>query len=154
MCQSSMTYTYTSENTLNNLLYKNLKKINKQYFCVWIPFHCSLHSQRFKVWSQENRKCQFVLPGIFSLFKAPHSLHILLVVALSSPQAIWLVAFLASLLLGLDYGLLVAVTFVLLTVIYRTQRWGRQFHSVIHCSLIDLVLLVKRLEKTPLCEEI
>eukprot|EP00064_Thunnus_orientalis_P005058 superscaffoldBa00000481_g5071 len=37
------------------------------------------------------------------------------------PQAIWLVAFIASVLLGLDYGLLVAVTFAILTVIYRTQ---------------------------------
>lgn len=37
-------------------------------------------------------------------------------------QAIWLVAFVASVLLGLDYGLLVAVTIALLTVIYRTQR--------------------------------
>ncbi|XP_038594458.1 prestin [Micropterus salmoides] len=35
--------------------------------------------------------------------------------------AIWLVAFLASVLLGLDYGLLVAVAFAILTVIYRTQ---------------------------------
>jgi len=37
-------------------------------------------------------------------------------------QAIWLVAFVASVLLGLDYGLLVALAFALLTVIYRTQR--------------------------------
>ncbi|KAM6895798.1 prestin [Xenentodon cancila] len=35
--------------------------------------------------------------------------------------AIWLVAFVASVLLGLDYGLLVAITFALLSVIYRTQ---------------------------------
>ncbi|KAI5617985.1 prestin [Silurus asotus] len=35
--------------------------------------------------------------------------------------AIWVIAFLASVLLGLDYGLLVAVTFAILTVIYRTQ---------------------------------
>ncbi|XP_072234060.1 prestin [Leuresthes tenuis] len=35
--------------------------------------------------------------------------------------AIWLVAFVASVLLGLDYGLLVALAFALLTVIYRTQ---------------------------------
>ncbi|XP_071359018.1 prestin [Trachinotus anak] len=34
---------------------------------------------------------------------------------------IWLVAFVASVLLGLDYGLLVAITFAILTVIYRTQ---------------------------------
>lgn len=36
--------------------------------------------------------------------------------------AIWLVAFVASVLLGLDFGLLVAIGFALLTVIYRTQR--------------------------------
>ncbi|XP_039998602.1 prestin [Xiphias gladius] len=35
--------------------------------------------------------------------------------------AIWLVAFVASVLLGLDYGLLVAIAFTILTVIYRTQ---------------------------------
>ncbi|XP_053364328.1 prestin [Clarias gariepinus] len=35
--------------------------------------------------------------------------------------AIWVVAFVAAVLLGLDYGLLVAVTFAILTVIYRTQ---------------------------------
>ncbi|XP_029471995.1 prestin isoform X2 [Rhinatrema bivittatum] len=34
---------------------------------------------------------------------------------------IWLVAFLASVILGLDYGLLVAVAFAVMTVIYRTQ---------------------------------
>ncbi|KAF2981379.1 hypothetical protein EK904_002931 [Melospiza melodia maxima] len=36
--------------------------------------------------------------------------------------AIWVAAFVASLLLGLDYGLLSAVTFAMITVIYRTQR--------------------------------
>ncbi|XP_072528952.1 prestin [Salminus brasiliensis] len=35
---------------------------------------------------------------------------------------IWLVAFVASVLLGLDFGLLVAIGFAILTVIYRTQR--------------------------------
>ncbi|KAL7370825.1 hypothetical protein ABVT39_012246 [Epinephelus coioides] len=35
--------------------------------------------------------------------------------------AIWMVAFVASVLLGLDYGLLVALSFAILTVIYRTQ---------------------------------
>ncbi|XP_036374003.1 prestin [Megalops cyprinoides] len=35
--------------------------------------------------------------------------------------AIWLVSFVASVLLGLDYGLLVAIGFTILTVIYRTQ---------------------------------
>uniref|UniRef100_A0A8C0B646 Solute carrier family 26 member 5 n=1 Tax=Buteo japonicus TaxID=224669 RepID=A0A8C0B646_9AVES len=36
--------------------------------------------------------------------------------------AIWMVAFVASLFLGLDYGLLTAVAFAMITVIYRTQR--------------------------------
>ncbi|XP_067345783.1 prestin isoform X2 [Channa argus] len=35
--------------------------------------------------------------------------------------AVWLVAFIASVLLGLDYGLLVAIAFAILTVVYRTQ---------------------------------
>uniref|UniRef100_A0A3P9PDV5 Solute carrier family 26 member 5 n=1 Tax=Poecilia reticulata TaxID=8081 RepID=A0A3P9PDV5_POERE len=35
--------------------------------------------------------------------------------------AIWLVSFVASVLLGLDYGLLAAVAFAIITVIYRTQ---------------------------------
>ncbi|XP_043964651.1 prestin [Gambusia affinis] len=35
--------------------------------------------------------------------------------------AIWLVSFVASVLLGLDYGLLAAIAFAILTVIYRTQ---------------------------------
>ncbi|XP_056429487.1 prestin isoform X2 [Hyla sarda] len=35
--------------------------------------------------------------------------------------AIWVVSFLASVLLGLDYGLLVAVAFAIITVVYRTQ---------------------------------
>ncbi|XP_046878718.1 prestin [Hypomesus transpacificus] len=35
--------------------------------------------------------------------------------------AIWIVSFVASVLLGLDYGLLVAVGFAIVTVIYRTQ---------------------------------
>ncbi|XP_023651296.2 prestin [Paramormyrops kingsleyae] len=35
--------------------------------------------------------------------------------------AIWMVAFVASVLLGLDYGLLVAIGFAILSVIYRTQ---------------------------------
>ncbi|KAL4640738.1 prestin-like [Arapaima gigas] len=36
--------------------------------------------------------------------------------------AIWVVSFIASVLLGLDYGLLAAIGFAILTVIYRTQR--------------------------------
>ncbi|MFT7816936.1 prestin-like [Arapaima gigas] len=35
--------------------------------------------------------------------------------------AVWIVSFVASVLLGLDYGLLVAIAFAILTVIYRTQ---------------------------------
>ncbi|XP_076861555.1 prestin isoform X2 [Brachyhypopomus gauderio] len=36
--------------------------------------------------------------------------------------AVWVVSFVASVLLGLDYGLLVAMAFAIVTVIYRTQR--------------------------------
>ncbi|XP_073724658.1 prestin [Misgurnus anguillicaudatus] len=36
--------------------------------------------------------------------------------------AIWLVSFIASVLLGLDYGLVVSMGFAIFTVIYRTQR--------------------------------
>ncbi|XP_038667500.1 prestin isoform X1 [Scyliorhinus canicula] len=35
--------------------------------------------------------------------------------------ALWLVAFVASFLLGLDYGLMVSVVFAMITVVYRTQ---------------------------------
>ncbi|KYO38654.1 prestin [Alligator mississippiensis] len=35
--------------------------------------------------------------------------------------AIWVIAFLASVFLGLDYGLLTAVAFAMITIIYRTQ---------------------------------
>uniref|UniRef100_A0A4W5R8V6 Solute carrier family 26 member 5 n=1 Tax=Hucho hucho TaxID=62062 RepID=A0A4W5R8V6_9TELE len=38
--------------------------------------------------------------------------------------AIWVVAFVASVLLGLDLGLLVALGFAILSVIYRTQRYS------------------------------
>lgn len=51
------------------------------------------------------------------------SLHAsFMILSFLSSQAIWVIAFIASVLLGLDYGLLVAVTFAILTVIYRTQR--------------------------------
>uniref|UniRef100_A0A8C6XUZ3 Solute carrier family 26 member 5 n=1 Tax=Naja naja TaxID=35670 RepID=A0A8C6XUZ3_NAJNA len=35
--------------------------------------------------------------------------------------AIWIVAFLASVFLGLDYGLLTSITFAVITIVYRTQ---------------------------------
>ncbi|XP_061496438.1 prestin isoform X2 [Rhineura floridana] len=35
--------------------------------------------------------------------------------------AIWIVAFLASVFLGLDYGLLTSITFAMITIVYRTQ---------------------------------
>uniref|UniRef100_A0A8C3B0F2 Solute carrier family 26 member 5 n=1 Tax=Cyclopterus lumpus TaxID=8103 RepID=A0A8C3B0F2_CYCLU len=54
--------------------------------------------------------------------------------------AIWLVAFVASVLLGLDYGLLVAVAFAILTVIYRTQSpksaiLGRVAGTGLYCDV-------------------
>lgn len=44
-------------------------------------------------------------------------------------QTIWLVAFVASVLLGLDYGLLVAIVFTVLTVVFRTQRYHLIHHE-------------------------
>ncbi|XP_033017735.1 prestin isoform X2 [Lacerta agilis] len=35
--------------------------------------------------------------------------------------AIWIVAFLSSVFLGLDYGLLTSITFAMITIVYRTQ---------------------------------
>uniref|UniRef100_A0A8C5R141 Solute carrier family 26 member 5 n=1 Tax=Leptobrachium leishanense TaxID=445787 RepID=A0A8C5R141_9ANUR len=53
--------------------------------------------------------------------------------------AIWVVSFLASVSLGLDYGLLVAVAFAIITVIYRTQRFYRILGQVpntdIYCDV-------------------
>lgn len=56
--------------------------------------------------------------------------------------AIWLVAFVASVLLGLDYGLLVAIPFAILTVIYRTQSpktsiLGHVPHTGLYCDVAD-----------------
>uniref|UniRef100_A0A8C5R0B1 Solute carrier family 26 member 5 n=1 Tax=Leptobrachium leishanense TaxID=445787 RepID=A0A8C5R0B1_9ANUR len=53
--------------------------------------------------------------------------------------AIWVVSFLASVSLGLDYGLLVAVAFAIITVIYRTQRFvlilGQVPNTDIYCDV-------------------
>uniref|UniRef100_H3CHQ0 Solute carrier family 26 member 5 n=1 Tax=Tetraodon nigroviridis TaxID=99883 RepID=H3CHQ0_TETNG len=57
------------------------------------------------------------LVGMFKQFRDICALWIISKIEL----AIWLVAFIASVLLGLDYGLLVAIVFALMTVIYRTQ---------------------------------
>ncbi|KAJ7407130.1 hypothetical protein WISP_128431 [Willisornis vidua] len=56
--------------------------------------------------------------------------------------AIWVVAFVASLFLGLDYGLLTAVTFAMITVIYRTQSpqyriLGQIPDTDIYCDVED-----------------
>nr|XP_033814422.1 prestin isoform X3 [Geotrypetes seraphini] len=53
---------------------------------------------------------------------------------------IWLVAFLASVILGLDYGLLVAVAFAVITVVYRTQSpryriFGQIPNTDIYCDV-------------------
>ncbi|KAI4900254.1 hypothetical protein NFI96_028682, partial [Prochilodus magdalenae] len=53
---------------------------------------------------------------------------------------IWVVAFVASVLLGLDYGLLVAIGFAILTVIYRTQSpksviLGRISDTGLYCDV-------------------
>ncbi|KAG9489996.1 hypothetical protein GDO78_005749 [Eleutherodactylus coqui] len=54
--------------------------------------------------------------------------------------AIWVVSFLASVSLGLDYGLLVAVAFAIITVIYRTQSsnyriLGQVPNTDIYCGI-------------------
>uniref|UniRef100_A0A8C8RWC8 Solute carrier family 26 member 5 n=1 Tax=Pelusios castaneus TaxID=367368 RepID=A0A8C8RWC8_9SAUR len=54
--------------------------------------------------------------------------------------AIWVVAFVASVFLGLDYGLLTAVAFAMVTVIYRTQSpqyriLGQIPHTDIYCDV-------------------
>ncbi|XP_073508364.1 prestin [Phyllobates terribilis] len=54
--------------------------------------------------------------------------------------AIWVVSFLASVSLGLDYGLLVAVAFAIITVIYRTQSsqyriLGQVPNTDIYCDI-------------------
>uniref|UniRef100_A0A8C1QL15 Solute carrier family 26 member 5 n=1 Tax=Cyprinus carpio TaxID=7962 RepID=A0A8C1QL15_CYPCA len=54
-------------------------------------------------------------------------------------EAIWLVSFFASVLLGLDYGLVVAMGFAILTVIYRTQFFRPQSLS----SYLPFVLFLK-----------
>ncbi|XP_069484171.1 prestin [Ambystoma mexicanum] len=56
--------------------------------------------------------------------------------------SIWLVAFVASVFLGLDYGLLVAVAFAIITVVYRTQSpqysiLGRIPNTDIYCDIKD-----------------
>ncbi|XP_067861105.1 prestin [Heptranchias perlo] len=57
------------------------------------------------------------LKGIFKQF-----LDIPFLWRISKPElAMWIVAFTASLLLGLDYGLMVAVAFAIIAVVYRTQ---------------------------------
>uniref|UniRef100_A0A8C5QZA8 Solute carrier family 26 member 5 n=1 Tax=Leptobrachium leishanense TaxID=445787 RepID=A0A8C5QZA8_9ANUR len=54
-------------------------------------------------------------------------------------QAIWVVSFLASVSLGLDYGLLVAVAFAIITVIYRTQRFvlRSNMHSFVSIAHVE-----------------
>ncbi|XP_058046550.1 prestin isoform X1 [Ahaetulla prasina] len=54
--------------------------------------------------------------------------------------AIWIVAFLASVCLGLDYGLLTSITFAVVTIVYRTQSpqyriLGQIHNSDIYCDV-------------------
>lgn len=95
---------------MDKLLFLKKQK-NIKYFCL-----CDRHRPRFEVENQENSLCFPLSLKCLAFTSHPSVCRPLF------PQAIWLVAFVASVLLGLDYGLLVAVTFALLTVIYRTQR--------------------------------
>ncbi|TNN34661.1 Prestin [Liparis tanakae] len=70
--------------------------------------------------------------------------------------AIWLVAFVASVLLGLDYGLLVALAFALLTVIYRTQSpqsavLGHVPGTGLYCDVDEYEELVAN-PRVPVCD--
>ncbi|XP_015666174.1 prestin [Protobothrops mucrosquamatus] len=61
--------------------------------------------------------------------------------------AIWIVAFLASVFLGLDYGLLTSITFAVVTIVYRTQSpqyriLGQIQNTDIYCD-VDLYEEVK-----------
>ncbi|KAM3832453.1 prestin isoform 2-T2 [Vipera latastei] len=64
--------------------------------------------------------------------------------------AIWIVAFLASVFLGLDYGLLTSISFAVVTIVYRTQspqyRILGQIHNTdIYCD----VELYKEVKECP-----
>ncbi|XP_075593136.1 prestin isoform X1 [Balearica regulorum gibbericeps] len=59
--------------------------------------------------------------------------------------AIWVVAFVASLFLGLDYGLLTAVAFAMITVIYRTQ--SPQYRILGHIPDTDIYCNVEEYEE-------
>ncbi|XP_060100679.1 prestin isoform X1 [Heteronotia binoei] len=63
--------------------------------------------------------------------------------------AIWIVAFLASVFLGLDYGLLTAAGFALITVIYRTQSPQYRILGQIHDT--DIYCDVEEYEEVKEC---
>ncbi|XP_072257811.1 prestin isoform X1 [Pyxicephalus adspersus] len=60
--------------------------------------------------------------------------------------SIWVVSFVASVTLGLDYGLIVAVTFAILTVIYRTQ--SPQYRILGQIPNTDIYCDVEEYEET------
>ncbi|XP_026532999.1 prestin [Notechis scutatus] len=63
--------------------------------------------------------------------------------------AIWIVAFLASVFLGLDYGLLTSITFAVITIVYRTQSPHYRILGPIHNS--DIYCDVELYEEVKEC---
>ncbi|KAL8220920.1 UNVERIFIED_CONTAM: hypothetical protein K2H54_056486 [Gekko kuhli] len=63
--------------------------------------------------------------------------------------AIWIVAFLGSVFLGLDYGLLTAVGFALVTIVYRTQSPQYRILGQIHDT--DIYCDVEEYEEVKEC---
>uniref|UniRef100_A0A8C5SGX1 Solute carrier family 26 member 5 n=1 Tax=Laticauda laticaudata TaxID=8630 RepID=A0A8C5SGX1_LATLA len=63
--------------------------------------------------------------------------------------AIWIVAFLASVFLGLDYGLLTSITFAVITIVYRTQSPQYRILGPIHNS--DIYCDVELYEEVKEC---
>ncbi|XP_018415927.1 PREDICTED: prestin [Nanorana parkeri] len=62
------------------------------------------------------------------------------------PQSIWVVSFVASVSLGLDYGLIVAVAYAIITVIYRTQ--SSKYSILGQIPLTDIYCDVEEYEET------
>ncbi|XP_062990261.1 prestin isoform X2 [Elgaria multicarinata webbii] len=66
--------------------------------------------------------------------------------------AIWIVAFLASVFLGLDYGLLVSIAFAMISVVYRTQ--SPQYRILGQIPDTDLYYDVEEYEEVKECSGI
>ncbi|XP_053261687.1 prestin isoform X2 [Podarcis raffonei] len=63
--------------------------------------------------------------------------------------AIWIVAFLSSVFLGLDYGLLTSITFAMITIVYRTQ--SPQYRILGQISGTDIYCDIEEYEEVKEC---